>query len=166
MAKKEWSEDELRSRAARYCVVAERCESEVREKLYQWGAAADTADRIIDYLTEERFVDEARYALAFTKDKLRYQGWGRVKIKSMLMAKRISSANVANALDSIGEYEYSSILSRLLERKRKEVTKKRASEIQLARFLLQRGFTWDEIRGAIKGDLPDESPEVDSINVE
>lgn len=160
MEKKGWSEDELRSRAARYCAMAEHCESEVREKLYQWGAA-EMSDSIIDYLTEQGFVDEVRYAHAFTMDKLRYQGWGRVKIKAMLSAKRISAATIADAIDSIDENEYSAILLRLLERKRREGTKKGASEIQLARFLLQRGFTWDEIRGAIKGDLPDESSEMD-----
>ena len=38
MVKQEWSLDELKYKAEAYCSIAEHCDSEVTNKLLQWGA--------------------------------------------------------------------------------------------------------------------------------
>lgn len=146
MVKREWSLDELKHKAEAYCAAAEHCCFEVNNKLQQWGANADEIESIISHLTAQRYIDELRYCCAFTHDKIRYQGWGRVKIKAALYAKHIPSLLITQALDSIDETEYLATLERIIATKKRTIksTDLMARE-KLIRFCLQRGFTYDEI---------------------
>lgn len=146
MVKREWSLDELKHKAEAYCAAAEHCCFEVNNKLQQWGANADEIESIISHLTAQRYIDELRYCCAFTHDKIRYQGWGRVKIKAALYAKHIPSLLITQALDAIDETEYLATLERIIATKKRTIksTDLMARE-KLIRFCLQRGFTYDEI---------------------
>lgn len=135
MEKTALSKDEYRNKAARYCAAAEHCESEVREKLRQWGAEAKNTDEIVDFLIDNNYINEERYARAFAHDKLRYNGWGKMKIRYMLMGKRISRSAIEAALAALDENEYEEVLRKVAEKK------KGASPMELARFLRQRGFS-------------------------
>jgi len=146
MANKEWSPAELKYKAETYCATAERCEQEVRLKLKQWNCDTKNADEIVDFLYTDGFLNDERYCRAFVHDKLLYQGWGRIKMEYMLKAKHLPSPAIRAALDTIDEIEYFRILSHLIEQRRK--IKKDESSDALYRFLLQRGFTLDEIRQA------------------
>ena len=139
MVKREWSEQDLLVKAQNYCSLAERCVAEVREKLYQWGAPAAVQETIIQKLCQSGFIDEKRYAAAFVHDKVAFQGWGREKIRMMLLMKHIPSVFVEEAIGGIDEEVYNQQLDRLIEQKRGEVP------LKIARFLAQRGFTTAEI---------------------
>ena len=76
---KELSEKEIINKAERYCIQAERCCSEVCRKLELWGATKEQGASIVAHLVQERFIDESRFALAFARDKMRYNQWGRGK---------------------------------------------------------------------------------------
>ena len=52
--KKECTENEARYKAEAYCVTAERCVSEVRNKLIQWGVPQEVMNNILKRLLEER----------------------------------------------------------------------------------------------------------------
>lgn len=139
MVKREWSEQDLLVKAQNYCSLAEHCVAEVREKLYQWGAPAAVQETIIQKLCQSGFIDEKRYAAAFVHDKVAFQGWGREKIRMMLLMKHIPSVFVEEAIGGIDEEVYNQQLDRLIEQKRGEVP------LKIARFLAQRGFTTSEI---------------------
>lgn len=139
MVKKEWSEPELRDKAAYYCAVAEHCEQDVRTKLFQWGAASAAADRIIDYLYDNNYLNTARYCNAFVHDKLLYQGWGKIKMRVMLQAKRLPTSDIDTALNNIDEIEYNRILRKVMEKK------KGATPEEVTHFCLSRGFSYSEI---------------------
>lgn len=134
-----WSPDELKNKAQVYCARAEHCESEVREKLRQWGSDSATSDCIVQQLRQNNFINSNRYAEAFVRDKLLHQGWGRRKIELMLRSKNEPSDIIQKALDSIDENEYICILKKVIQKK------KGATREQVARFCLQRGFLWEEI---------------------
>lgn len=136
MEKTDLSLADWQNKAARYCAAAEHCESEVREKFRQWTTPHDFHDEIVDYLYANAYLDEERYARAFVHDKLRYNGWGKIKLRAMLMAKRIGSAAIRSAIDAIDEDEYAAIARKVAAKK------KGATPIQLARFMQQRGFEW------------------------
>ena len=72
---------------AAFCSISEHCESEVRERLQKAGVSPDEADRIVDYLYDEQYLDAARYCRAFARDRLRFAHWGRVKIQQALRLK-------------------------------------------------------------------------------
>lgn len=146
MEKTVLSPEECRSRAARYCASAEHCEYEVREKLRQWGADAKSSDEIVDFLRSNRYLDDARYCSAFVHDKVAYQGWGRVKIRAMLQAKRLPSREAEDALESIDIEQYRLLAERVARKK------KGATRDQMARFLLSRGFEWELISSLLPSE--------------
>lgn len=135
------------TRATSLCSASEYCIHDINEKLYRWGISNTDSERIIDYLLDEKYIDEARYAQAYTNDKLRFSHWGRIKIKSMLRMKHISDRDINNAFDNITEEEYESILRDIIKGKAKSEgdAEDYASRTKIIRFALQRGFEMGEI---------------------
>ena len=151
MANHEWSLDELMLKAEAYCATAERCCFEVKNKLQQWGATPDEIEQILLHLQSSRYIDEARYCSAFAHDKVRYQGWGRMKIRAALYGKNISAQLITQALDSLDESEYMDTLKHVVTTKQRAIkSNDPMAREKLIRFLLQRGFTYDEIEFILK----------------
>ena len=150
--KKECSAQEARLKAEAYCSLTERCTDDVLRKLEQWGAPSDTFDAIIESLKKERYIDEQRYANAFVRDKYRFNQWGRIKIAQALRMKHVASECIYAALDEIDEEEYTSVLTSLLEKKRKSV--KASTEYErngkVIRFALSHGYDMGEILRCMK----------------
>lgn len=144
MENREYSLQELTSRAEAYCARAEHCASEVRMKILAWGGTPAQADSVIDHLYEQGYLDDARYCRAYTHDKLLYQHWGKVKIRAMLQARQLPSKEIQSALQDIDETEYNRILLTVLAQK-----KNAPREAQI-RFLLQRGFEYTSISRVVR----------------
>ena len=96
-------------RAAALCSSSEHCIADIREKLSRWGIGEPDARTIVERLVQERFIDEERYAIAFAKDKFRFSGWGRIKIRYALQQKRIGNSDIVNALSLIDEEAYTNL---------------------------------------------------------
>lgn len=139
--KKPITPEAARIRMADLCARAEHCEQEVREKLRKMGLPETETEKIIDFLIEGRFIDNARYARAFANDKVRFAGWGRRKIRMALMLKRIPSADIAEALEQIDKKEYAEALARAAESKCRGLDLgEYADRTRLFRSLAQKGF--------------------------
>ncbi len=150
--KREYTSEEILYKAAAYCSVAERCESELRIKLTAWGMTdTQQQDAIIDYLYDENYLSPARYCRAFVNDKLRYQGWGRMKIRAMLQSKHLPSSDIQEALAQINEEEYARILRDLLIKKAKtlQCETEDMRRIKLLRFAASRGFSYSEVESVL-----------------
>lgn len=146
MANHEWSLDELKHKAEAYCATAEHCNTEVITKLQQWGAQSEQIEDILLHLATQRYIDEARYCHAFAHDKVRYQGWGRIKVRAALFAKHLPSSLINQAIADIDENEYFDVLKRVIDTKKRAINSKDPmAREKLIRFCLQRGFTYDEI---------------------
>lgn len=133
---------------AAFCSLSEHCESEVRERLQKVAVSADDADRIVDYLYDEQYLDAARYCHAFSRDRLRFAHWGRVKIQQALRLKGLSDGDIRQALDELPEDEYRSILRNTLQQKLRSLPDEEDDYTRrgkLIRFATGRGFTMDEI---------------------
>ena len=134
--------DILLNKAATYASRCEHCESEVREKLIDWGANSDEIDKIINYLIKERYIDNQRYANSYTKDKFRFNHWGKYKISMMLRSKDIDSVTIEEALGQIDEEEYLEKLQQILKDKLRSL--KYSSDYEkkgkLFKFAQSRGF--------------------------
>ena len=57
------------ARLQRTCARQEKCRSDVRRKLRLWGIETVEAVRIEQLLVANKFVDDARYACAFVREK-------------------------------------------------------------------------------------------------
>ena len=140
MPNKQYTPDEWLPRATAYCAQAERCAADVRLKLRQWGCAdAAQSDSIIDRLYDESFLDDDRYCRAFVHDKVAYQGWGRVKIRMMLLMKHLPEREADAAQRCLDPALYREALRRAVGRYGA------TDRDRTIRFCLQRGFTYEEI---------------------
>ena len=119
------------------CVKAERSEFDVRRLLERWGSAAEERQRIVDTLVRERFVDDRRYAEAYVREKVRFSGWGRFKIRAALRAKRIDESIIEEAL---GQVDGASMREKLEHRLQMKMARTRArDEYDLRGKLLRYG---------------------------
>ena len=164
--KKNITEQEAFLQLAALCAQAEHCEQEMRDKLKRWELDTPAADRIIARLQKERYIDDARYARAFVKDKIRYNKWGRRKVEQALWQKRIADDIRQQVLDEIDENEYLDVLRPLLKQKHRTTKAENdyALNQKLVRFALGRGFTFDLIRQCLdvnEDDFPDFTDETD-----
>ncbi len=134
------------------CARSEQCRFDLLQRMCKRGLSVEVAEKILRRLEMEGYVDEQRYAGAFARDKVRFAGWGRIKIQAKLIAKRIPGAAVAVALQSVTEEDYEKALSRSVNSLCKDADmsdmKKRQS---ILRSLMARGFTFDEAMRGMKG---------------
>lgn len=85
------------------------------------GVPPAEQQRIIDRLQDEGFINEERYCRAFVNDKLRFNRWGRVKIRAALYEKQLPREYIAQAIEEIDEEEYMQTLHDLVATKQREL---------------------------------------------
>ncbi len=143
-------------RAAALCSSAEHCTADIREKLARWGVTEADSRTIIDRLVQERFIDEQRYAVAFVKDKFRFSGWGRIKMRYALQQKHIDGSDIGHALATFDEEQYNDRLLELLQAKSRSIRDDdpEARRAKLFRFATSRGFESALIFNALKQVVP------------
>ena len=141
MERTELSKAEWLDKAEGYCARSEHCAADVRRKLYEWGVPADFSDEIVEKLYARDFLNDARFCRAYVHDKVEYQSWGRMKIQAGLRALSLPEKDIREALEGIDETVYRKNLRTLIASRRGDSEEKRM------RFFLQRGFSFDEIKG-------------------
>lgn len=135
--------DQALNRAASLCASSERCPAEIRTKALGWGLDEAEADRLVARLIDEHFIDEARYARAFARDKYRFQHWGRTKIRYALLTKGIAERHLAEALDEVADADdYLDGCVALLRQRMRDMPQPLApnDRARLYRFAAQRGY--------------------------
>ena len=129
-------------RLERMCVRAEHCTAEMRQKLRQWGISDSDADSVVCSLVDRRFVDDARYAAAFVRDRYRFARYGRVKIGIALKTKHISPDIIAEAMEEIDSETYLDILRSVISAKAKSLPRPLSMEDRnrIFRHAISRGY--------------------------
>ena len=129
-------------RLASLCASSEQAEGDLRKKLHDLGVSPNNVNEIINRLKQERYLDNERFARAYCHDKLRFNGWGRIKIAFMLRGKGIEQEFIDAALAEINEEHYFAILNDALETKARSLKGREPQQIRdaLLRFAASRGF--------------------------
>ncbi len=142
MVKKPMDYDTALAKAASVCSRGEHAEAEIRRKVMQWGASAQDADRVVDWLVDNNFVDNNRYAHALVYDKTRFDMWGRAKIRHMLRQNGVDTATIEEAMAEIDETLYLTNLKTLLTAKARTVNTDDAykAKASLMRYAASRGY--------------------------
>ncbi|MGV3539071.1 MAG: regulatory protein RecX [Rufibacter sp.] len=150
--KKTYTPKEALPKIAAYCAYQERTQNEVRAKLLDYGLDFDEADEIIIRLTQEKLLDEERYAQAFVRGKYGLKRWGRRKIHLGLKAKGISDYCIKKGLQEIDPDTYWENLLHLLEKKNISETERNplARKQKILYFLQSKGYELDLIQDAIR----------------
>ena len=141
-ANKPLTPDQVLDKMAKYCAYQERCVKDVRDKLKTFEISEEEKAKIIDYLLDNRFVNDERYAKAFVRGKVNQSGWGVNKIRFHLIQKGIDKNIIDEALGQTDEEAYRQRLIEILETKSKTV--KAANDFEkkrkLAAYAMQKGF--------------------------
>lgn len=134
-------EEKYRLRMAGLCARTEQCEHDIRTKLMRARLPYGAVGEIMEFLKENGFIDNRRYAAAYARDKVRFGGWGRLKIRMALRSKRLDEGMISEALESIAESDYSEALDRALKGKARSLNPSDYADRQkLFRHLASRGF--------------------------
>ncbi|WP_191858561.1 regulatory protein RecX [Hanstruepera ponticola] len=139
---KTYTVEEAKRTLENYCVYQERCHKEVREKLIKMRMIPEAIDLVIVHLLEHDFLNETRFAKAFTSGKFRVKKWGRKRIEMELKKRDISTYNIKEAFKDISDSDYLNTFQELAQKKADTITetnvwKKRK---KLADYLLYRGW--------------------------
>lgn len=145
------------NKAAALCSRKEYCTFDIRKKLENWNLSDEEVDKAIQCLSNEKFIDDKRYAAYYVRDKFRFNGWGRIKIRFQLRTKGVTSSLIEEALEEINEAEYCEKLAELLHSKKRQIKNKDQwqTKAALARFAQSRGFEPDLVFKSIDQLLND-----------
>ena len=140
------SPEKALTRAQAICAKQERCSNDIRLKLIQWQIAASEAEKIINKLVSDGFIDDERYARMFVRDKSKFNKWGPIKISYTLKSKRIPDNIIESALQEVISDDDKS-LKELLRRKLKNLKAKSPYElkVKLIRFGVSRGYEYEVV---------------------
>ena len=136
------SPDQVLDKMAKYCAYQERCVKDVKDKLKTYDIAEKEKNIILEYLLDNRFVNDERFAKSFVRGKVNQSGWGVNKIRFHLIQKGIDKDIIEEALGQTDEETYRQRLIEILKAKAKTV--KAASDFEkkrkLAAYAMQKGF--------------------------
>ena len=141
-ANKPLTPDQVLDKMAKYCAYQERCVKDVRDKLKTFEIPEEEKAKILDYLLDNRFVNDERYAKSFVRGKINQSCWGVNKIRFHLIQKGIDKDIIEEALGQTDEEAYRQRLIEILKTKAKTV--KADSDFEkkrkLAAYAMQKGF--------------------------
>ena len=144
--------DQVLDKMVKYCVYQERCVKEVRDKLRTYDIPQKDKDKILDYLLDNRFVNDERFAHSFVRGKINQSGWGMNKIRFHLVQKGIAKDIIDEALGQTDEDVYRQRLIDILKTKAKTIKAENDFEKKrkLAAYAMQKGFEGDLVWEVLK----------------
>lgn len=149
---KKLSPDEALLKAQSYCAYQERCQQEVRDKLYNWGLWQDVVEKTIALLINDNYLNEERFAKTFAGGKFRIKKWGRVKIKIELKKRKVSEYCIKQALKEINDKAYLVTLKKLIADQSKKIKPKSSIKHNylLGQYAISKGYEADLVWDVVK----------------
>lgn len=132
----------------------EHSRRELEQKLLARGFAVSEISAELDALERERLLSETRFATQFVGRRAR-RGDGPVKIRAELMQRGVSDELIEQELQQVEEdwlREAERVREKKFGRAIPETYEERARQ---ARFLQNRGYTLEQIRKVLRGDIED-----------
>lgn len=133
---------------ASFCAYQERCQAEVREKLYaEYYLSSEEIEFIIAELITQKFINEERFAKVYASSKFRVKKWGKLKIKQALKQFQLTAYCIEKGLSEITDEEYEATLRDLLAKKSKQICENNPlkKKKKLLQYALGKGYEMDII---------------------
>ena len=145
--------ERAKSRAINYISGKLKTKYEVRLKLKENGFAEEIIDEVLDILEKEEYLNDKIYCEIFIEDKRKLNGYGKNKIKSLLIQKGISKNIFEDFLD---EFEYDEEFDNALKMGIRKLNllsneeDKFKKKQKIINYLAYRGFGFDVINDVLK----------------
>ncbi len=147
VAKKRKTAEQALQSLMRMCARSERSSGDALRLMRRWGVADDEAKKVLARLRAERFIDDARYAEAFVRDKLNLSGWGAYKIKMTLRTKGVSREIIDEVVaPMLAETDMTERLEEIMHRRMRTLkySSPYDAKTKLIRFAASRGYDMEE----------------------
>lgn len=144
--------DELLAKALAAISRKDRTEAEMRQWLADREVEPEEIDRAIGFLVENLALDDRRFAFAYTSDKRELSGWGRDRIREVLLRRGIDRYLVEEALAGDTGAEAESEIDRavrVLNERGADLSDDRGRQRALG-LLARRGYDAEEAYAAIR----------------
>lgn len=137
-------ESKAKSAALRYLGYRMRSKKEISDKLYELGYS-DYTDNIMDFLIENKFLDDREYALCFAKDKMNLKNFGKNRISNELRQKGIDDSMINSVLNELdyGDREYDMAYESAEKRMNRSYKNDDDRYRKIYGFLVRRGYSID-----------------------
>ena len=128
------------------CSRREYCRADIMKKVVSaLDGDREKAEKVMEILVAEKYIDEFRYASAFARDKSAISGWGETKIRYMLSSKGVPREIIDKALEEIDESKAMTRLEKLMENKYRSLKDDPQCRLKMLRFGLGRGYGYEEV---------------------
>lgn len=145
--------ERAKSRAINYISGKLKTKYEVRLKLKENDFAEDIIDEVLDILENEEYLNDKIYCEIFIEDKKKLNGYGKNKIKTLLIQKGVSKNIFEDFLD---EFEYDEEFDNALKMGIKKLNLLSNEEDnfkkkqKIINYLAYRGFGFDVINDVLR----------------
>ena len=140
---------EASQRALDFLSHRPRTVKEIEKKLSD-DYTADIISRVMDMLFQYKYIDDASYAVEYSKERLN-SGYGFQKIEWELRGKGIDHELIDAALERFTGLQAKSAAAALRARYRKTPDMDDKERARALNFLLRRGFNHDTAEDALRG---------------
>ena len=138
--------EKVLDRIRNQCSRREYCKADIMKKaLVALDGDRNRAEKVVDVLVNEKYIDELRYASAFARDKASLTGWGVSKIRYMLSSKGVPRDIIDRALAEVDDEKAKSRLEKLMENKFRSLKDDPQCRMKMLRFGLGRGYAYEEV---------------------
>ena len=138
--------EKVLDRMRNLCSRREYCRADIMKKaMSALDGDREKAEKVIEILVAEKYIDELRYASAFARDKSSISGWGETKIRYMLSSKGIPREVIDKALEEIDGAKAMTRLEKLMENKYRSLKEDPQCRLKMLRFGLGRGYGYEEV---------------------
>ena len=142
--------EKVLDRMRNLCSRSEYCRSDIMKNvLPALDGDRAAAEKVLDVLVAQKYIDEQRYASAFARDKASLAGWGGTKIRYMLASKGVPRDIVEHALEDIDDSKARIKLEKLMDNKFRSLKDDPQCRLKMLRFGLGRGYAYEEVAEVI-----------------
>ncbi|MBI9067555.1 MAG: RecX family transcriptional regulator [Salinivirgaceae bacterium] len=136
---------QAQNKCMQLCSSREYCAFDISEKLNKWEVAKNHSEEIITYLIDNKFINNERYARAYVNDKIKFNHWGKNKLKYYLKHKGIDGEIITNSFNDFSKEEYIDIATTEIQKKLQKTKAKDAFELKskVAKSIINKGFESD-----------------------
>jgi regulatory protein len=106
------------------------------------GVSAETVAQVLEALTENGILDDARFARLFVQDKRELEQWGAERIRRGLLERGLDRELIAEVLDDADEPELDRALA-ILQRRFPSPPRERRERDRALGVLIRKGYDPD-----------------------
>ncbi len=144
--------DQAKEKLERYCAYQERSHRQVEEQLYKMRMIPQAQEVIITHLIQHDFLNESRFAQAYSRGKFRIKKWGKKRITQGLKQHGVSAYNIKLGLAQIDPEAYRVTFQELVKKRLAELSNEGNStkkKRKLFDYLTYRGWETELIYEAL-----------------